>query len=152
MAISIDLTTKEDGAVPVDGINKHYLMKKTVDFTLAANQLATTLIMALFEVAPKQLIEEVFMVVDTIDADITTVDLGVATLADVTISENGFMEDLSLAVAGLIRDLAGETYSPQDGTVGYYTAAGCKIILTNQDAQTINEAKVTFFAKCLDLS
>jgi hypothetical protein len=152
MAYDIDLT--DNGAsLAWDGINRQVVLKKTVDFSVAANNLAQNKVAALFNIPAGVLIEEVLMVVKTGDAQVSDVHIGIATAStQATISADGFLNSLSMVTAGCIRDLAGETYSKQDGTAGYYTLVDCDIILTNVDADTINGAIVDFFAICIDLN
>jgi len=151
MAFAKNLTTSEGFSLPVDGLTKDVILRKRVDFTVAANQLAQNEIMALFKIPAFVLVEEVFMVVRTADTDITDVDIGSFTTAGVAVAADGFMDGLSLAAEGLIRDLAGETYSPQDQTAGYMATSDWVVGFTNKDAQTIDGAVVDFFAVCKDL-
>ncbi len=151
MAFDMDLTSRDGYAEPVDGIVKKFLMKKRVDFTVAANQLANAKKMGLFKVPAYVLVEEVAMVVRTADADITDVDIGRFSTAGVAAAVDAFVDGASLAVTGLIRDLAGETYSRQDGTAGYMGETDWIIGLTNNDADTINGAVIDFVAFCVDL-
>ncbi len=151
MAFDVDLTSRESACEPVDGILKKFVMKRRVDFTQTANQLATAKTMGLFQVPAYVLVEEVFMVVRTADADITDVDIGRFSAAGVVAAVDAFVDGATIAATGLVRDLAGETYSRQDGTAGYMGEAAWAIGLTNNDAQTINEAIIDFFAVCVDL-
>jgi hypothetical protein len=151
MAFTKDLTENDGYAPPVDGLNKKFVMKRRVDFTVAANQLANAQTMGLFNVPAGVLVEETLMNVVTPDADITDVDIGSFTTAGVAVVADGFVDGATLAAAGVVRDLAGETYSRQDGTAGYSSTSNWKIGFTNNDAQTINEAVVDFFALCVDL-
>jgi hypothetical protein len=151
MDFKVDLTTKEGYSLPVDGLTKDVVLRKRVDFTVAANQLAQNEVMALFKIPAFVLVEEVFMVVRTADADVTDVDIGSFTEAGVGVAADGFMDGLSLAALGLIRDLAGETYSPQDQTAGYMGTSDWVVGFTNKDAQALDGAVVDFFAVCKDL-
>jgi hypothetical protein len=106
--------------------------------------------MGLFKVPAGVLVEEVLMRVKTPDADVTDVDIGAYSTAGVAVSADGFMDGATLANAGIVRDLAGETYSRQDGTAGYSSTSEWMIGLLNNDADTINEAVVEFIAICVD--
>ena len=151
MAFEINLASSENAAVPVDGsIGKNFIMRREVDFTVAANQLAQTKAMGLFKVPAGVLVEEVLMRVKTPDADVTDVDIGSYSTAGVAVVADGFMDGATLANAGIVRDLAGETYSRQDGTAGYSSTSEWMIGLLNNDADTINEAVVEFIAICVD--
>ncbi len=151
MAFDIDLTSRDGYAEPVDGIVKKFLMKKRVDFTVGANQLANAKKMGLFKVPAYALVVEVAMVVRTADADVTDVDIGRFSTDGVAAAVDAFVDGASLAVTGLIRDLAGETYSRQDGTAGYMAETDWCVGLTNNDADPINGAIVDFYAACVDL-
>ena len=151
MAFDIDLTANEGAVLPWEGKDKYFVMKKRVDFTESANQLANAKSMGLFDIPAYVLVEEVFMVVRTADADITDVDIGRYSTAGVVASVDGFVDGATLAATGLVRDLAGETYSKQDGTFGYMGTSDWAIGLYNNDAQTIDEAVVDFYAVCMDL-
>ncbi len=151
MAFDIDLTSRDGYAEPVDGIVKKFLMRRRVDFTAAANQLANAKTMGLFKVPAYVLVEEVAMVVRTADAQVTDVDIGRFSTAGVVAAVDAFADGASLAATGLIRDLAGDTYSRQDGTAGYMGEADWIIGLTNNDADMINDAIVDFVAFCVDL-
>jgi len=151
MAFTIDLTENESYAKPVDAVDRHFVMHRRVDFTETDNQLANAQTMGLFQVPPYVLVEEVIMVVRTADADVTDVDIGRYSTAGVVAAVDAFIDGGTLATTGEKRDLAGETYSKQDGTAGYMGAAAWTIGLINNDADTINEAIVDFFAICVDL-
>lgn len=151
MAFTVDLTSAEGTTVPVDGINKCFVMRRTVDFTKTANQLAQTATMALFDIPAYILVREVYMVVTTADADVSDVDIGTFSTAGVAVSADGFIDGATIASTGIKRDVAGETYSINDGTAGYVAAAAWSVGLTNNDADTINGAVITFCAECVDL-
>ena len=151
MAFHVDLTANESYGKPADAVDRHFIMHRRVDFTETANQLAQTETMGLFQVPPYVLVEEVIMIVRTADADVSDVDIGRYSTAGVVAAVDAFVDGATIAATGCIRDLAGETYSKQDGTVGYMGAAAWTIGLINNDADTINEAVIDFFAICLDL-
>lgn len=151
MAFTVDLTEGEGTVMPVDGVVKHFVLKREVDFTVTANQLVNTGTMALFDIPAYVLVREVFIVVKTADADVTTVDVGSYSTAGVAVAATGFMDDATLATTGIKRDVAGGTYAITDGTAGYVAAADWAIGLYNADADTINEAVVEFYAECVDL-
>ncbi len=152
MAFTKDPTASDGYAVPVDGVvGKQFQMNRRVDFRLSANQLAQNEIMALFKVPTGVLVEEVIPYVETADADVTDFDIGSFTTAGVAVAADGFLDGASLASAGAVRDLAGETYSRQDGTAGYCSTSNWIIGLTNKDADTLNGAVVNFVAVCRDL-
>lgn len=148
MAFTVDKTSGDGYALPRDGQGKTFVLEKEVDFSLAANQLAQTEIMALFKIPADVLVQEVLMEVLTADTDVTDVDIGSFTTAEVAVAADGFVDGGTLASLGYVRDVSGETYSPPTG----YISTGDWIVgLTNNDANAINEAKVRFLAVCLDL-
>ena len=150
MAFDIDLTTAEKAAVPVDGLGKVFVMKKEVDFSVAANHLANAKSMGLMLVPAGVLVLEVIMRVKTPDTDVTDVDIGSYTAAGVAVAADGFQDGATLASAGIVRDVTGETYSLQTGTAGYSSTDAWAIGILNNDADTINEAVVEFIALCVD--
>ena len=152
MAFTVDLTTMDGYAEPVDGILKRFVMKRTVDFTVVANQLAQGLFLALFKIPANVLVEEVYFNVTTTEANVTDVDLGSFSTTGSAVAQTGFQEAVSLAAAGLIRTLSGKTYSKKDGTAGYFSTGNWVVGLTNDDADTITTAVVDFFADCVNLN
>lgn len=155
MAFNIDLTengaTGTPGDVPEAGLRKFFTMERTIDFTVTANQLANAQVAAIFTVPAYVLVEEVMILVHTADADITDVDVGNYTTAGVATVVDGFIDGATIATTGLKRDVTGETYSPQSGTVGFMGTTDWVVSLYNNDAQTIDGAILTIIAKCQDL-
>ncbi len=150
MAFDVDNTSRQGYEVQVDGVGKVTAMRCEIDFTVAANQLAQNKTMGLMKVPAGVLVTEVLMRVKTTDTDVTDVDIGSFTTAGVAVDADGFVDGATLAATGIVRDLAGEAYSPQDGTAGYSSTSNWIIGLTNNDADTINEAVVVFIANCID--
>ncbi len=151
MAFTVDLTENEGAEISVDSINRHFSMTRDVDFTEAANQLIQTATMGLFLVPAYVLIEEVMLLILTADTDITDVDIGRYSTLGVVAAVDAFVDGATLAATGLVRDLAGETYSRTDGTAGYMGEADWAIGLINNDADAINGAVVRFIALGVDL-
>ncbi len=151
MALTIN-NLASTGVIAYNGVGRRWIANNNIDFSVAANNLVNAATMGVLIVPAKTLIEEVYMVVNTVNAGVTDVDIGVFSLAEVSVSGDGFVDGATIEAAGLIRDLAGETYSKQDGTFGYYSSAGCIIVLTNNDATSITLADIDFFAECVDLS
>ncbi len=150
MAFKVDVS--DSAALPFDGKDKHFILKKRIDFTEAANQLAQNEIMAVFEIPADVLVEEVMLDVITADADVSDVDVGSFTTAGVGVAADGFLDGVDISTTGLKRDLAGETYSKQDGTAGYRAASAWMVGLTNKDADAVNGAVIDVYAVCQDLS
>jgi len=143
----------EIGGLAWDGLKKSIVQKVEVDFSIAANNLAQNKVMAVMRIPAGVLIEEIMLNVKTADADISDVDVGIATAStEATISADGFINNADISTTGLKRDLAGETYSRQDGTAGYFTSVETDIIITNKDAQTIDEAVIDVIAVLKDLN
>jgi hypothetical protein len=135
-----------------DGLKKAGIEKVEIDFTIAANQLAQNKTMAVMRIPAGVLIEEVMILVKTVDANITNVDAGPFTASTEAVigSADAFIDNATLASTGLKRDFD-ETYSPVGGTNGLYCVADTDIVLTNIEAATINEAVIDVIAKCVDL-
>jgi len=76
MALTIDKTDTNAG-VPWVGIDKVYIMKLNIDFSVSANNLVNAGTLGIFKVPAKTLIKEVYMVVNTVDADVTEVAKGI---------------------------------------------------------------------------
>ena len=150
-------TDSEDFALPWDGLQKVGVLKREVDFSVAANYLATTTIMPLFKIPAYVKVTEVGMRVITADTDITTVHLGAysrneTTLAITEIDADGFGVDMSLAATGYVAYDVDAVYNRQGTTGrGYVSISDWYVTIYNADADTINGAKVEFFAIWEDL-
>jgi hypothetical protein len=147
MAFDVDLTTRENACEPVDGIGKVFLMQKTVDFTVAANQVALNKTLALFKVPAGVVVLEAGYDVTTQEANVTDVDLGVFSTAGSPVDADGLLNGGSLATAGVIRQVGSPAYALP---AGYVSATDEVIALTNNDAYTIATAIVAFYALCMD--
>ena len=136
---------------------KTLVMKRTVDFSVAANQLAQNAIMALFMIPAHVKVREVLMRVITADTDITTVELGAYSrvAATETITEidlDGFGVNGTLAATGYVAMDVDAVYNPQGtGARGYVGTSEWYVCVKNTDAQTLDEAEVEFIAICEDL-
>jgi hypothetical protein len=158
MATFTAIQTDNDGfALPWDGIQTVGVMKREVDFSVAANYLATTQVMPIFKVPAYVKIREFGMRVITADTDVTTVDLGVytrdeSTLAITAVDLDGFAVDVSLASTGYVAMDVDAVYNPQgSGAKGYVGIVDAYLCIYNSDTDTINGAKVEFFAIWEDL-
>jgi len=105
-----------------------------VDFTVAANQLANAETMSLLDIAAGEVVLAAFIDVDTADADITDVDLG--------LSSDGTTDDT--LVDGADISSTGIKSGGTNAVAPNYTAAGAamQLVLTNNDAQTIDAAVI----------
>lgn len=151
MAFTVDLTDGEGACMPVDGGLKHFVLRRTVDFSDAANSLIATATMGLFDIPAYVSVREVFAIVTDADAGVTDIDIGSYSTAGVVNDVDGFMDGGDPSSTGILRDTAGETYSIANGTVGYQAAAAWTIGLINNGAGTLDDAIITFCAECIDL-
>ncbi len=149
MAFKVDKC--DSPAMPWDGREKEFLLKKRIDFRLSANQLAQNEIMGIFEIPGNVLVEEVLLNVITADADVSDVDVGSFSTAGVAVAADGFIDGADVSTGGVKRDIADETYSLTNGTGGYVASANWKIGLTNKDAQALDAAVIDVIARCIDL-
>ena len=144
-------------SVPVDGIGKVAVLKRTVDFTVAANQLAQNGVMAIFALPAGVKTREFGMKAKTADTDVTSVHLGVFTRVAATstitaVDADGFGVGVTLASAGHVGMDVDAAYNPQGtGGRGYVGTSDYYLAITNNDADTINEAVVDFYAIVEDL-
>lgn len=150
MAYTKDVTTGFTSVLPACARDKLYVLQKYVDFTDTDNALANAETMGIFDIPAGVLVREVGMWVITADADISDVDMGSYSTAGVAVGATTFVGSATIASTGWKRDVLGQTYS-FDGTAGYISASDWSIGFSNNDAQTINEAKIMFFAICIDL-
>jgi len=155
MAFTVDLTTDEGISLPWSGHDKHFVLKKTVDFSVAANKLTTDRYMALFDIPGGVLVTEVIVKVTT-NADSDCDDLNVGSFeADATpIIADGFIDGGTVYAStapAYLRDPAGETYSINNGTVGFVRATDWVLGCENQDAHDLVKGVFTFIAICEDL-
>jgi len=156
MAFTVDLTENDGVALPWDGLNKHFVMQKTVDFSVAANHLASAATMGLFDIPGGVLVEEVIVEVEVCpDADSDDINIGSFTTAGVAVAAEGFGDHFTIlggSVAGTyVRDVAGQTYSITDGTVGFVRATDWALGITNDDAHELDAGTLRFIAICKDL-
>ena len=152
----VDLVENE-GAGVMYGPEKMGVLKRTVDFSMAANLLAQNKIMSLFKIPAKVLVTKVIMNVLTADADVTTVNMGVYTEAangDITeVDLDGFGVNLDPHLVGLVANDVDAVYnSAGTGGRGYVNMSAESIItLQNVDAQSLDSAVIEFYAVCEDL-
>ena len=156
MAFTVDLTEDVGVAMPFDGAGKHFVVQKTVDFSVAANHLANDETMGLFPIPAGVLVEEVIVEVVTCpDADSNDIDIGSYTTAGVAIAATGFGDHFAIlggSVAGTyVRDVAGQTYSLTDGTAGFVRATDWALGFNNDDADELDAGVLRFIAICKDL-
>ena len=155
MAFTVDLTGDVGIALPWDGGNKHFVIQKTVDFSVTANNLANTATMGLFTIPGGVLVEEVIIRVDHLsDADSDDINIGSYSTAGVAVDATGFGDHFThyqTGQDGFCRDVAGQTYSLTDGTAGFVRATDWTLGIANDDTHTLDHGILTFIAICKDL-
>ena len=158
MAFTVDLTEDEGVAMPFDGLNKHFVVKKVVDFSEAANHLTNAQIMALMNIPAGVLVREVILKVTTsADSDTTTFEVGAYTKAAVEIDGHGFIyakNPYQATVPAYVRDPDVDThaiYAIADGTAGYVSGSDWVLTCANSDAQELDNGVIEFMVVCIDL-
>jgi len=117
-----------------------FMLEASVDFTVTANQLAQNETMALFDLPADTIVTQAFIEVETVDSDITDVDLGCSTDGSTAAD---LIDGATLAATGYVTN---GTYLP----AGYDAAQ--QVVLTNKDADTLNGAKIRVVLICFDAS
>jgi len=117
-----------------------YRLQQTINFTTTANQLAQNQTMALFDIPADTAIDFAWIEVTTADTDVTDVDLGCSTDGSTAAD---LIDGATLATTGYKTN---GTYLPPA-----YNAAQ-QVVLTNKDADTINQAVIRVIVICRDLS
>lgn len=155
--ITVNLISNDGIALPWPG-DKCFVMKRIVDFSVVANYLAQNQAMALFNLPAFVCAKEVGFRLITADADIATSSyLGVVTIASTgvitEVDEDGFAADVVFnGTVGYIAPDVDAAYMPNgSGGCGYKGLVDSLIIFTNKDTDTVNGAKVEFYAICIDL-
>ena len=156
MAFTVDLTENVGVAMPFDGHDRFFVVKKTVDFSV--HNLANAEIMGLFAIPAGVLVREVLVkVITSADSDTTTFDIGSFTIAEVAIDADGFQYNQNpyqATVPVYVRDPAKDTnaaYAINDGTAGFVYTSDWILGFTNTDAQTLDHGVIEFIAVCIDL-
>lgn len=156
MAFTVDLTEDVGVAMPFSGHGKHFVVKKTVDFS--ENNLTTNQIIALFPIPADVLVREVLVkVIESADSDTTTYDIGSFTTAEVAIDADAFQyaqNPYQGTVPAYVRDTAVDTnaaYAITDGTAGFVYTDDWILGFTNTDTQTLDNGVLEIIAVCIDL-
>ena len=76
MSVIATMVVDSNGAKPWAGIEKHYVLEGTFDFSVAANNAAQNDTVTLFEVAADQLCTGVSVKVTTVEDGTATIDIG----------------------------------------------------------------------------
>jgi hypothetical protein len=127
---------------PADGLNKVYVMKNVIDFSV--HPMEDTETADIFNIPANTLVMEVFYRVITADADSTDFDIGVAGGLE-------FVDGTGAGGAGStgwVRD-ASLTYSPP---TGFLSTSDTPITLLQSDTSHLLTAVIEFFALCVDLN
>jgi hypothetical protein len=150
---TVDKTADEGFALPWSA-ERVSVLKKTVDFSVAANNLVQNGVMSIFKLPAKCIVLACGINVLTVDTDVTDVDLGLYTeLADTitTVDIDGYGDGLTLASLGFVQDPNAAYCS--DGTEAMHVvAADSYFTIKNIDSDTLNGAEVEFFAVVVDVS
>ena len=141
MAADVNLRPTSSKADAGD-YGKAFVLTADVDFTVTANQLAQNETMALFDIPADTAVENAVIEVVTADADVTDVNLGMS--ADGS-TDDTLIDGATLATTGYKRGGA-------NADLGQVTAAAMQLVLTNIDADTINEAVIKVIVVCRSLA
>jgi hypothetical protein len=132
MALTRDLTATFATAKAARGLDKKMLSAFEIDFSGTSMSLAQNEVMGIVDIPAGCIIYGGFMKVETAEATITDVDIGVSTASatDATLADG-----ISMATTGYVafnNVTAG----------GVKTTAASELVLTNKDAQTLDAAKI----------
>ena len=132
MALTRDLTSTFGTARAAKGIYGRNLVSFEIDFSATDMSLAQNEVMGIVDIPAGCIIYGGFMKVETAEAEITDIDIGVSTGAatDATLADG-----ISMASTGYVA-----FNNVTSG--GVYTTAASELVLTNKDAQTLNSAKI----------
>lgn len=131
-------------SLPASGFGKVMVLHNYVDFTVTANQLANTKTMSIFDIPANVAVLYVLVKVATADAHISDVDLGIEGG-----TTDGFLDAMDITTTGWKSDVD-EAYSIA-AAAPHISTSDTVVIVTNNDAQTIDEAKIHFYAVVVDL-
>jgi len=156
-SFTADLREDEGIALPWPG-DKCHVLKRIVDFSEAANHLQSDEAMALFNIPAFVCVKEVGFRLITAEAEIATscylgaftvTAAGVATEID----EDGFAADVVFngTVGYITPDVDAAYMVGGSGKQGYKSTVDWVIAFTNKDSGECHEAKVEFYAICVDL-
>jgi hypothetical protein len=158
MAFTVDLTGDVGVAMPFDGSNKHFVVKKVVDFSEAANHLTQNQIMGLLTIPGGVLVREVIAKITTsADSDTTTFEVGACGTDESEIDIHGFIyakNQYQATVPAYVRDPDVNThaiYALADGTAGHVQAADWVLTFKNTDSEEMDNGVIEFMVICIDL-
>jgi hypothetical protein len=128
---------------PADGLNKIYVMKNVIDFSVQS--VAKSATADIFLLPANTLLMEVFAHVTTADADVDHIDVGVYGVA-----ADDLFSDVHVDSTGWKRDTSNALSPP----LGYLSTSDAIIYMTNDDSgsDVLNGAVIEFFALCVDLN
>jgi len=145
MAFTQDLTQYETVSLPYDGKGKHFVIKKTVDFSdypLAQNE-----ILGLCDIPANVLVKNVYAYVSDTDTSVIDIDVGSFTTAGVAVDADGFIDGMTAASKAF--SIGAGAYVSAGG---YVSASAWSIGVTNNDADDLDDAVITFYIECIDLN
>lgn len=147
MAIHVDLSSVFATAKAAKGLNKTMLASFEIDFSVAGQDLTNGQVMRICTLPAGSIIKSAMVKVETAETEITDIDIGIST-GDTAV--NNIFNAISMATAGW---LAANNLTVSNG--GTYQTETNNILLTNQDANTLDAAKIEvilevgFFADAL---
>jgi len=128
-------------AIPVDGLNRHYILKNEIDF--AEDKLSATQTVAVFNIPANTIVREVLLKVVRADTGCDDFDVGIEGA-----NTDGFHDGSNLGATGWVRDISGEPYSPPTG----FLASANSVLIAGSPTDAVQVGKVQFFAECIDLN
>jgi hypothetical protein len=130
---------------PAVGLDKFYVMHNYIDFTVTANQLANGETGAIFDIPANTMVLYVLARVATADAQIADTDLGIEGA-----TTDGFLDAMNITTTGWKTDVD-EAYSIA-AAAPFVSTSNSVVLFTNSGGATLNEAKLHFYAICVDLT
>lgn len=150
---TVDKTADEGFALPWSA-ERVAVLRKTVDFSVAANYLVQNGVMSLFKLPAECIVIACGIKVTTADTDVTDVDLGLYTEDADTITAvdiDGYGDALTLAATGYFND-PNAAYCSAGTEAMHVVAADSYFTIKNIDSDTLNGAVVEFYAVVVDVS
>lgn len=151
---AVKQTDKEGFALPWAEARVSFL-KKTVDFSVVANNLVTTGVMSIFKLPAKCIVLACGIKVLTADAQISDVDLGLYTEAangDITaVDIDGYGDGLNLTATGYKKD-PDAAFNSAGAEAMHVVVADSFFTIKVITNATLNDAVVEFYAVVMDVS
>jgi len=150
---TVDKTSDQGFALPWSA-ERVAVMRRTIDFSVAANNLVQNGVMPIFKLPADCIVLACGIKVTTADAQVSDVDLGLYTEASDTITAvdiDGYGDGLTLAATGYVND-PDAVFNSLGTSAFAVVAADSYFTIKNIDADTINGAVVEFYAVVVDIS